>query len=254
MKKVIIAASFGTTYEQAAERAILAVEQRLSREFEGYDVRRAYTSRTVISVLRKRGEQIDTVEEALEKLSEQGYTHVYIQPTHVINGFEYHKLLDGVKKYNDRFALLKTGTPLLNSDEDIGKICDLFEKELGNENAIAVMGHGTEHSANEIYTRFSEMCREKGYSNIFTATAEGTPPLEDIIPQIKAAGFKKVTITPFLFVAGDHANNDMAGDKPDSWRSILISHGFEVIPVIKGLGEYEEVRTMYVEHLKSIIE
>lgn len=253
MKKAIIAASFGTTYEQAAEKSISAVEEKLRQEFNGFEVRRAYTSRMVIAALKKRGEQIDTVEEALEKLADQGYTHVYIQPTHIINGFEYNKITAAAEKYKDKFTVLETSTPLLDSDEDIGKVCDLFENELGSENAVAVMGHGTEHSANAIYTRFAEKCKEKGYKNIFAATVEGTLTLEDIIPQIKAAGFKEVIITPFLLVAGDHANNDMAGDEPDSWKSALASQGFEVVPVVKGLGEYAEVREMYAEHLRRII-
>lgn len=253
MKKAIIAASFGTTYEQAAEKSISAVEEKLRQEFDGFEVRRAYTSRMVIAALKKRGEQIDTVEEALEKLADQGYTHVYIQPTHIINGFEYNKITAAAEKYKDKFTVLETSTPLLDSDEEIGKVCDLFENKFGSENAVAVMGHGTEHSANALYTRFAEKCKEKGYNNIFAATVEGTPTLEDIIPQIRAAGFKKVIITPFLLVAGDHANNDMAGDEPDSWKSTLASQGFEVIPVVKGLGEYAEVRKMYAEHLKRII-
>lgn len=178
---------------------------------------------------------------------------MYIQPTHIINGFEYNKITAAAEKYKDKFTVLETSTPLLDSDEDIGKVCDLFENELGSENAVAVMGHGTEHSANAIYTRFAEKCKEKGYKNIFAATVEGTLTLEDIIPQIKAAGFKKVIITPFLLVAGDHANNDMAGDEPDSWKSTLASQGFEVVPVVKGLGEYTEVREMYAEHLRRII-
>ena len=231
MKKAIIAASFGTTYEQAAEKSISAVEEKLRQEFDGFEVRRAYTSRMVIAALKKRGEQIDTVEEALEKLAYQGYTHVYIQPTHIINGFEYNKITAAAEKYKDKFTVLETSTPLLDSDEDIGKVCDLFA----------------------IYTRFAEKCKEKGYKNIFSATVEGTLTLEDIIPQIKAAGFKKVIITPFLLVAGDHANNDMAGDEPDSWKSTLASQGFEVVPVVKGLGEYAEVREMYAEHLRRII-
>lgn len=252
MKKAIIAASFGTTYAHGLEKSISAVEELLRREFYGYEVRRAFTSSMVIAALKKRGERIDSVGEALEKLAVQGFSEVIIQPTHIISGFEYDKILDAAKEYKDRFKSLKVGAPLLDSDDDIERICDFFEMEFGSENATALMGHGTEHSANSLYSRFAEKCRQKGYKNIFVGTVEGTPVIDDIIPQIKAGGYKKVIVTPLMFVAGDHANNDMAGDEPESWKSRLEKAGFEVVSVVKGLGEYPEIQSMYAQHIKNI--
>ena len=252
MKKAIIAASFGTTYAHGLEKSISAVEELLRREFYGYEVRRAFTSSMVIAALKKRGERIDSVGEALEKLAVQGFSEVIIQPTHIISGFEYDKILDAAKEYKDRFKSLQVGAPLLDSDDDIERICDFFEMEFGSENATALMGHGTEHSANSLYSRFAEKCRQKGYKNIFVGTVEGTPVIDDIIPQIKAGGYKKVIVTPLMFVAGDHANNDMAGDEPESWKSRLEKAGFEVVSVVKGLGEYPEIQSMYAQHIKNI--
>lgn len=251
MKKAIIAASFGTTYAHGLEKSISAVEELLRREFCGYEIRRAFTSSMVIAALRKRGEMIDSVDEALEKLAVQGFSEVIIQPTHIISGFEYDKVLAAAKEYKDRFKSLKVGAPLLDSDDDIERICDFFEKKFGGDNAIALMGHGTEHSANSLYSRFAEKCSQKGYNSIYVGTVEGTPVIDDIIPQIKAGGFKKVIVTPLMFVAGDHANNDMAGDEPESWKSRLEKAGFEVVPVIKGLGEYPEIQSMYAQHIKN---
>ncbi len=253
MKKAIIAASFGTTYEKTLENSISALENTFAAEFPEYEVRRAFTSRHVISVLRKRGGGADTLSEALERLISEGFEETVVQPTHIIGGFEYERLCAEAESFRDRFKRLDIGRPLLSDDDDIGAVCGFFEKKFGSERALAIMGHGTEHAANEVYCRLGDRFAENGFGNIFVGAMEGSLTIADIIPKLKNGGYHEVIVTPLLLVAGEHAYNDMAGDDPSSWRSVLEAEGFGFVPVIKGLGEYEEIRSLYAEHLKKII-
>lgn len=247
MKKAILAVSFGTTFESALERSVDALENDIRSAFAEYDVFRAFTSSIVMKRLSERGMIIDSVSEALEKLMKKGYETVIVQPTHIINGIEYDKICSVCEKYRSRFADMKIGVPLFNDESDMEYICRFFHKEFGNERAVAFMGHGTEHAANGLYSDFGRVCKKLGYNNMFTATVEGSPDINDLVYELKASQFRDVIITPLMLVAGDHANNDMAGE----WLSVLSSEGFTVTPVIKGLGEYREIRELYVDHLRN---
>lgn len=253
MKKVIIAASFGTTYEKALENSISALENTFAASFPEYEVRRAFTSRHVISALRKKGSIVDTVSDAFEKLIAEGFDEIIVQPTHIIGGNEYERLCREAEMFRERFKRLVIGSPLLSDDDDIGAVCGFFEKKFGGEKAVAIMGHGTEHAANKVYQKLWDRFAADGFDSIFVGAMEGSLTIADIIPKLKSGGYHGIVVTPLLLVAGEHAYNDMAGDGPTSWRSVLEAEGFGSVPVIKGLGEYEEIRSLYSEHLGRTI-
>jgi len=253
MKKAIVAASFGTTYEKALENSIAAVENTFAESFPEYEVRRAFTSRHVISALKKKGSGADTVSEALERLISEGFEEVIVQPTHIIGGYEYERLCREAEMFRERFKRFDIGVPLLSDDNDIGAVCGFFEKKFGGEKALAIMGHGTEHAANQVYQKLWDRFAADGFDSIFVGAMEGSLTVADIIPKLRSGGYHEIVVTPLLLVAGEHAYNDMAGDDPSSWRSVLEAEGFEFVPVIKGLGEYEEIRSLYAEHLGRTI-
>lgn len=253
MKKAILVVSFGTTYENSLKNSIEALENDIRASFPEYDVFRAFTSSIVIKRLNERGISTDSVSEALEKLASNGYSSVTVQPTHIINGIEYEKMCSVCETFSSRFSHICTGVPLFNSESDMEYVCQFFKNEFGTDSAAAFMGHGTEHAANQLYSDFRTVCSKHGYNNMFTATVEGTPDINDLVSELKESAFRNVIITPLMLVAGDHACNDMAGNDDDSWLSILSSEGFSVTPVIKGLGEYAEIRRLYVSHLENTI-
>lgn len=253
MKKAILAVSFGTTYENALDSSIGSLEKDICINFPDYRVFRAFTSNIVMKKLSTKGIHINNVSQALDQLFNDGYDEVIIQPTHIISGIEYDKICDISGQYISKFSTVKTGTPLFSSENDMKAVCSFFAEKFPSDKAVLFMGHGTEHSANELYTKFSSICSDMNFSNMFTATVEGNPEISDVIPELKRSGYTEVIITPLMLVAGDHAQNDMNGDGPDSWRNILTEEGFNVIPLVKGLGEYQEIRNIYISHLKDLI-
>lgn len=250
MKKAILAVSYGTTYPEALTESIGAVENTFRKTFPDYTVHRAFTGERIMEMLQKKQIHVDSVEEALEELADDKYEEVVLQPTHIINGQEYEKIYASAKSYRDRFHVLKIGVPLLHASADIEAICRFFAAEYSRfTDALVLMGHGSDHYANKLYSDFADICRKLGYQNLFIATLEAKPSIDDIISQLKAAGYRNVTITPLLFVAGGHACKDMAGDEPDSWKSRLEAEGFTVTAIVKGLGEYAAIRELYAKHL-----
>lgn len=252
MKKAILAVSYGTTYPDALRTSVEAVENTFRESFPEYTVYRAFTGKRTIEMLEKKQMHVDSVEQALEKLAADGYEEVIVQPTHIIGGSEYEAVCSTAKAYENRFSIVKIGTPLLQTTEDIETLCRfLAEKYLHLADAVVLMGHGSDHDANKLYTEFGDACRSMRYKNLFIATLEAEPSIDDILPQLKSGGYKNIIITPLLFVAGGHACRDMAGDGENSWKSRLEAEGFTVNAVVKGLGEYSEVRALYVKHLSA---
>lgn len=254
MKKAILAVSFGTTYEYALMNSIEALEKDIKKKFREYDVFRAFTSSIVIKKLEKKNMHIDSVQEALDRLLAESYDEVIVQPTHIINGIEYDKICQICSSYKSKFDVLKTGVPLFDSYSDMTEICTFFSEIFPKEKALAFMGHGTEHAANGLYEHFGEVCRNNMLYNMFVGTVEGTPDVDDVISGIKKSGYSEAVITPLMFVAGDHALNDMAGDDSESWKNRFEAAGISVEPIIKGLGEYKEIREIYIAHIKKTIE
>lgn len=255
-KTAILIISFGTSYENTREKTIGAVERAINKEFRDADIFRAFTSNIIINKMKKNGIYIDTVCEALERIYKIGYTHVYCQPTHIIGGEEYDKLCSDILKFNNHFVLLKIGKPLLYNTSNFSKLIEALKGviEFSEDTAYVLMGHGTEHTANMAYPAFDYWLKQSGYPNVFVGTVEGYPTLDTVISQLDRKSYSNVILIPMMLVAGDHVQNDMAGENDNSWKSILIKHGYNVITKLNGLGEYEQLHSLYIQHIYEMIE
>ncbi|MDR1598886.1 MAG: sirohydrochlorin cobaltochelatase [Oscillospiraceae bacterium] len=255
--KVILVVSFGTSYNDSREATIGAIESGMQAAFPDYEVRRAFTSQTIINKLATRdGLTIDNVDEALKRLAADGVEELVIQPTHVMNGFEYEEMLAAVAPYEGEFDSLKIGKPLLTSAEDYLRVVDAIAAELpetDDDTAIVFMGHGTHHYANATYGMLDYVFKDKGYANVFVGTVESYPDVETVLRHVDSYGASKAILLPLMIVAGDHANNDMAGDEEGSWKIEFKGEGYEVECVLKGLGEYAGVQALFAEHAAAAI-
>ena len=244
MKKAIVAVSFGTTYAQAEQTCIRPVEQALAAAYPDWQVRRAYTAGIVMRRLRERGERIDSVPEALDKLRQEGFDKVALASTHVIPGVEYEALC---KAAGD----LPVSEALLSSEGDLVWMAKLMEGIAAEEGTpVLFMGHGTDHAADEIYVRLRELLP----ANVYIACVEGAHRLDTILPQLETIAEKNVTLAPLMLVAGDHAHNDLAGDEDDSWKSILEKRGFGVKVRMRGLGSELAVQQRICEKVGKILQ
>ncbi|SMD10050.1 sirohydrochlorin cobaltochelatase [Sporomusa malonica] len=266
-KKAIVVVSFGTSYPETLKLNIESVEKLIHKAFPDYEVRRAFTSRTVIKRLAERdGLQIDNEIQALERLHAEGYQEVYVQPLHIVPGAEYDKIKVLVAHYahakEKAFEKIRLGRPLLYSMGQDGHPDDyeIAIKALATQlpeaqpaSAVVLMGHGGMHPANAAYAALQLKLEDAGFDNVFIYTVEGYPSLNRIIDKLKQKQVQKVTLMPFLLVAGDHATNDMAGDEEDSAKSQLLAAGFEVDVYLHGLGENSAIQDIYVSHLRSAI-
>jgi sirohydrochlorin cobaltochelatase len=256
-KPVLLVVSFGTSFGDSREKTIGAIEQTLAAAFPGYEQRRAFTSQIIIDKLAEEdGLKIDNVEDAMKRLIAGGAREVLVQPTHVMNGEEYDSVIEAVKPFEAKFASVKYGKPLLITDRDYDEVIDAITAETkqytDDHTAVVFMGHGTEHEANATYAKLNQKIRDKGISRYYIGTVEASPTLEDVIAEIeKTGGITRVVLSPLMIVAGDHANNDMAGDEPDSWKSVFEAKGYEVVPVLKGLGEYPGIQRIFARHAEE---
>ena len=253
-KSLLLAASFGTTYQDTCEKNIGAVEDHLAAVFPQWAVRRAFTSAIVRKVLAKRGIEVDDVPAALEKAKEEGFRRVVIQPTHLLYGVEYEKLQAQAKSYEGDFGAMAIGGPLLADYQDMLAVCDAlscaFPPEKGR--ALVLFGHGTHHYVNPVYAAMQTAFRLGGRKDVFVGTVEAWPTIEDVLDQLLAGDYQSVTLTPLMLVAGDHAENDMLGE--DSWKSLLEESGFAVTGVLRGLGEYPAIRRIYEDHARKAMD
>lgn len=250
---VLLVASFGTSFADAREKNINAIEKALAEAFPAYEVRQAFTSGMILKKLRERdGIHIDSVSEAMERLIRDGVQEVVVQPTHVMNGGEYDKMVRDVRAYEGRFTSLKIGRALLSDDHDMDAMIEtVFAADAAMvppDTALVYMGHGTDHEANRGYARLQEKLRAVGHRNIFIGTVESTPTVEDVLRDVGQGRFRRVVLLPLMIVAGDHAVHDMAGDREDSWKSIFQRAGYDTVCVLRGLGERPAIRWMIMGH------
>lgn len=257
--QAILVVSFGTSYNDSRDITIGAIESAIEEAFPDYDVRRAFTSQIIIDKLEERdGLDIDNVGEALDRAVEDGVKTLVIQPTHLMDGFEYNDVVDEVAEYADQFDKVVIGEPLLTSDEDFKNVAKAITEATAEyddgESAICFMGHGTEAESNEVYAKLQDVLTEEGYANYFIGTVEAAPTLEDVMNMVKEGDYKKVVLEPLMVVAGDHANNDMAGDEEGSWKAEFEAAGYEVESLIKGLGEMEAIQQIYVDHTQDAVD
>lgn len=258
--KEILVVSFGTSYSNSRHVTIGAIEDAIREAYPDYQVRRAFTAQIIIDKLKKEENiEIDNVKQALDRAVANGVKTLVVQPTHLMNGLEYNDLKKELDKYKDKFDKIALGKPLLTSDEDfkqvIAAITNDTKEYLDGETAICFMGHGTEADSNKVYATLQEKLKAAGYNDYFVGTVEAKPSVDDLIAQVKESGkYKRVILQPLMVVAGDHANNDMAGDGEDSWVSKFKAAGFEVKPVLRGLGQNYDIQKIYLEHLKAAID
>ena len=276
----ILVVSFGTSFNTSRVQDIGGIEKAIAEANPDWSVRRAFTSQIIINHIQARDdEKIDNVEQALDRAVANGVKNLVVQPTHLMHGAEYDDLVEAVEAYADNFDSVEIAEPLLgevgadaaetNSDkETVAKaVVDqaVSETEYDSLDAAAeegvafvFMGHGTSHTAKVTYSQMQTQMNDLGYDNVFIGTVEGEPEetaCENIIAAVKDAGYTKVVIRPLMVVAGDHANNDMAGDEDDSWKSMFLADGsFESVECqIAGLGEIEAVQKVYVAHTADAI-
>ena len=258
-EKELLVVSFGTSYNDSRRLTIGAIENALEEAFPDFSVRRAFTSQIIIDHVSQRdGEEIDNVTQALDRAVENGVKTLVVQPTHLMSGYEYNDLADELAEYADAFESIAMGVPLLDTDDDFTTVADALAKATeaynDGETAICLMGHGTEAESNEVYAKMQTVMDKAGHENIFIGTVESTPSVEDVLAMVQADNYKKVVLRPMMIVAGDHANNDMAGVEPDSWKSIFEAAGYEVTCVVEGLGSLGEIQSLIVQHAQAAVD
>lgn len=254
----VLVVSFGTSHNDTREKTIDVMENEIREAFPGCRVYRAWTSKMIISKLKKRDNvEIFTVSEAMEQMQKDGVTRLVVQPTHIINGIENDLMKEDVLAHQDKFDFISFGDPLLSSNEDNVEAIEALMKEyswLKPDEALVFMGHGTEHYVNTTYAALDYTLKDMGYANVHMGTVESYPSIENVISKVRGTAPSKVVLAPFMFVAGDHAKNDMSGDDEDSWKSQFEKDGFQVQCVIKGLGEYPRIRRLFMKHLEAAME
>ncbi len=271
----ILAVSFGTSFNDSRVADIKGIEDALQEANPDWSVRRAFTAQIIINHVQARdGEKIDNVDQALERAVDNGVKNLVVQPTHLMRGAEYDELVEAVENYKDKFETVKIAEPLLgevgadadavNSDKEaVAKALtaeavkdagyDSLDAAKEDGTAFVFMGHGTSHTAKVSYSQMQTQMKDLGYDNVFIGTVEGEPEetsCESVIDAVEKAGYKKVVLRPLMVVAGDHANNDMAGDDDDSWLSMFKASGkFDSVDTqITGLGEIKDIQQIYVNH------
>ena len=271
----ILAVSFGTSFNDSRVTDIKGIEDALQEANPDWSVRRAFTAQIIINHVQARdGEKIDNVDQALERAVDNGVKNLVVQPTHLMRGAEYDELVEAVENYKDKFETVKFAEPLLgevgadadavNSDKEaVAKALtaeavkdagyDSLDAAKEDGTAFVFMGHGTSHTAKVSYSQMQTQMKDLGYDNVFIGTVEGEPEetsCESVIDAVEKAGYKKVVLRPLMVVAGDHANNDMAGDDDDSWLSMFKASGkFDSVDTqITGLGEIKDIQQIYVDH------
>ena len=277
----ILVVSFGTSFNDSRAEDIGGVEKALQAAYPDWSVRRAFTAQIIINHVQARDdEKIDNMDQALQRAVDNGVKNLVVQPTHLMHGAEYDELTEAVESYKDKFESVKIAEPLLGEvgtdeaavNEDKAEVAEAITAEAvktagfdsldaakEDGTAFVFMGHGTSHTAKISYSQMQAQMEQLGYDNVFIGTVEGEPEdtsCEAVIEKLKNAGYKKVILRPLMVVAGDHANNDMAGDDDDSWKSQFEASGaFDSIDTqIAGLGEIDAIQQLYVAHTQAAID
>ena len=277
----LLVVSFGTSFNDSRVKDIKGIEDAIQAAYPDWSVRRAFTAQIIINHVQARdGEKIDNMEQAMERAVANGVKNLVVQPTHLMHGAEYDEMMEMVDSYRDKFESVAIAEPLLgevgsdatviNADKEaVAKAItaeavktagfDSLDAAAEDGTAFVFMGHGTSHTAKVSYTQMQSQMEALGYKNVFIGTVEGEPEetaCENVIEAVKAAGYTKVVLRPLMVVAGDHANNDMAGDDEDSWKSQFEASGeFDSVDCqIAGLGEVADIQQLYVAHTKAAVD
>lgn len=254
-KAAILMVHFGTTFDDTRKLTIDALNEEVRSAFPDFAVYEAFTSRIVIKRLAARGVEKITPREALLRLAADGYTHVVVQSSNIIDGVEMSVLRREVEQMKPFFKEIRVGTPLLYSVDDCIAVADIMASRhadalRSSKVALVLVGHGTEGPATAIYSQIDYMLTSAGYPNAHVATVEGYPTYDTTLARLKSLKTREVTLVPFMFVVGDHARNDIDVE----WRENLEKEGFKVSTVIEGLGSIQAIRAMFVERIKAALE
>ena len=277
----LLVVSFGTSFNDSRAEDIKGIEDALAEAFPDWSVRRAFTAQIIINHVQARDdEKIDNMQQALDRAVANGVKNLVVQPTHLMHGAEYDEMVEAIDAYKDKFESVAIAEPMLGEVGDDATvinddkaavaqaITDEAVKEAGYDSmeaaaedgtAFVFMGHGTSHTANVTYDQMQTQMEKLEFTNAFIGTVEGEPEdtaCDEVINKVKDAGFKKVILRPLMVVAGDHANNDLAGDDDDSWKSMFEASGdFDEIDCqIEGLGRIDAVEQLYVAHTQAAID
>lgn len=256
VKQAILLSAFGTSVPEA-QKAFDIIEVQARNTFPNTEIRWAFTSKIIRAKLAKQGKQLDSPEEALAKLMADHFTHVAVLSLQTIPGVEFHQLVQNATLFGQMsggIEKIQIARPLLSSGKDMETVADTLLKnipERKTDDAVIFMGHGTEHHPSDaIYLAMNSIFQQKD-PKAYVATVEGMITIQDIIPKLKEQQVRKIYLVPMMLVAGDHAMNDMAGDEPESWKSILTKNGFVCEPVMKGTAEYPQIVNLWLDHLKT---
>lgn len=255
----LLVVSFGTSFNDNRRLTIGGIESAMEEAFPEYSVRRGFTSQIIIDHVNDRDDvKIDNVTEALDRAVDNGVKTLVVQPTHLMNGFEYNDLVDEIAGYADSFENVAVGEPLLTSDEDFQTVMDAIVKATAEyddgKTAICFMGHGTEADSNGVYAKMQTLLADAGYDNYYVGTVEAEPSLDTVFDAVEAGEYDRVVLRPLMIVAGDHANNDMAGDEEDTWKTKFAKAGYDVECVVEGLGQLPEIQQLLVKHAQAAID
>ena len=278
-EKELLVVSFGTSFNDSRATDIKGIEDALAEAFPEWSVRRAFTAQIIINHVQARdGEKIDNMDQALERAVANGVKTLVVQPTHLMHGAEYDEMCEALDAYKDKIENIVVAEPLLgevgsdatviNADKEaVAKAVvaaaeadgsfESMAKAAEEGTALVLMGHGTAHVAKVTYSQMQTQMNELGYKNVFIGTVEGEPEetsCESVIEAVKAAGYTKVVLRPLMVVAGDHANNDMAGADEDSWKSMIEAAGLATECQIAGLGRIDAVQDLYVAHTQAAMD
>ena len=255
MSKGLLIVSFGTSVPETRKKTIEAIEKDLAAAFPERKAYRAWTS----SIIRRKIKStenlaVDSVEEALERMLSDGITDLLVQPTHMLPGGEYGKVVSALGAAGSRFQRFRLGKPLLTDEADVQAAAAILENafsDLGDDELLALMGHGSAEAEPNFYLLLTEAFRRDGKPNFCVGTVEEEPGFAPVLAAAKEQKPKCVRLLPFMVVAGEHALNDMAGEEEDSWASMLRKEGFRVECILKGMGEFPQLRAMYIEKARQ---
>ena len=252
-KAALLMVHFGTSYDDTRALTIDAVNAKAKATFPELEVREAYTSRIIIRKLKKQGMEKKTPLEALLALRAEGFTHVLIQSTNIIDGVEMESLRADAESVAAFFKDVRVGTPLLYSVEDTEKVVEILAARHATDNKakehVVFVGHGTYVPSTATYSQVDYMLKAAGHTNFHVGTIEGYPSYDTMLAQLKADKTKSVKLVPFMFVAGDHARNDIATD----WKEALEGEGFTVTAVMEGLGQVPEIQDIFIDHIRFLL-
>lgn len=256
MKKAMLVVSFGTSYHETRRKNIDAIEETLKIRFPEYEHRRAFTSGMIMKKLRERDDlHILNTAQALEQLKAEGFNEIVVVPTHIINGYEFEKVLWSAQEKSGHFKKIQISRPLLSTTSDFQDVMECLDEtyDFHDGKATVFMGHGSEHHANTAYPAFNYMFQDTGRDNAFVATVEGYPAFDKVFDLLTEKRIKEVKLVPLMLVAGDHIQEDMLGEDEASWKSLLEAQGYQVEGIVAGLGELPRIRDLYCKHVEEAI-